>query len=247
MASIYNKINLPLETRIVSIHPGQYDDPLVCTLSPLRLSAADEPYDALSYCWRLSILQTPPDPETELSWATYDGKESKFGTKKFAELQHDEVMPFMYYRFGGPRPPGEITLCSSDGNVQSTITVGGELHSALRRFRKADERYRLWIDALCINQNDNIERNEHVKIMGSIYERADCVRVWLGEEVGTEQEGLDTLIAVSNVMDEIHERLGHLIADVDRVQYEFVNNQRIRELNWSALVEFLERAWVGTL
>ena len=37
-----------------------------------------------------------------------------------------------------------------------------------------------WIDALCINQADTLERNDQVALMGSIYSAAQTVVVWLG-------------------------------------------------------------------
>jgi hypothetical protein len=37
-----------------------------------------------------------------------------------------------------------------------------------------------WYDALCINQEDILERSEQVAKMGSIYENASSVLVWLG-------------------------------------------------------------------
>ncbi|KAF7883792.1 hypothetical protein EAF00_011104 [Botryotinia globosa] len=40
----------------------------------------------------------------------------------------------------------------------------------------------LWIDALCINQDDVIERNHQVMQMGSIYKQAREVIVWLGDK-----------------------------------------------------------------
>ncbi|KAF2712559.1 hypothetical protein K504DRAFT_372011 [Pleomassaria siparia CBS 279.74] len=39
-----------------------------------------------------------------------------------------------------------------------------------------------WIDSLCINLKDTQEREDQVKIMGSIYQRAKRVIIWLGEE-----------------------------------------------------------------
>ncbi|KAI0842610.1 HET-domain-containing protein [Hypoxylon sp. FL0890] len=38
----------------------------------------------------------------------------------------------------------------------------------------------LWIDAICINQDDLAERSEQVSIMADIYRSAKCVIVWLG-------------------------------------------------------------------
>lgn len=39
----------------------------------------------------------------------------------------------------------------------------------------------IFIDAICINQEDEKERDEQVKHMGKIYEKASTVIVWLGE------------------------------------------------------------------
>ncbi|KAF2660972.1 HET-domain-containing protein, partial [Lophiostoma macrostomum CBS 122681] len=38
----------------------------------------------------------------------------------------------------------------------------------------------LWIDALCIDQQNDQERNHQVERMGEIYKRADRVIAWLG-------------------------------------------------------------------
>lgn len=37
-----------------------------------------------------------------------------------------------------------------------------------------------WVDAICINQDDDKERGHHVDFMGDIYRRADRVIAWLG-------------------------------------------------------------------
>jgi hypothetical protein len=58
---------------------------------------------------------------------------------------------------------------------------------ALRALRGFTERI-LWIDALCINQEDIEERGSQVQIMGSIYTGAQCVLSWLGTPDETELE-----------------------------------------------------------
>jgi hypothetical protein len=40
----------------------------------------------------------------------------------------------------------------------------------------------LWIDALCIDQENVLERNHQVQLMKSIFSQARCVKVWLGNE-----------------------------------------------------------------
>ena len=40
---------------------------------------------------------------------------------------------------------------------------------------------RWWIDALCINQEDNEEKDQQIWMMANIYEKAQRVIVWLGQ------------------------------------------------------------------
>ncbi|KAF8846605.1 HET-domain-containing protein, partial [Acephala macrosclerotiorum] len=68
------------------------------------------------------------------------------------------------------------------------ILVDGEefqatvnLESALRHLRHNDRSRTLWVDAVCINQQDVLERNSQVLLMGKIYETAASVIIWLGE------------------------------------------------------------------
>ena len=39
----------------------------------------------------------------------------------------------------------------------------------------------LWIDAIFINQSDDVEKNAQVMMMGQIYSRSQCVLIWLGK------------------------------------------------------------------
>jgi hypothetical protein len=49
--------------------------------------------------------------------------------------------------------------------------------------RSETEERVLWVDAICINQEDVLERNSQVALMGDIFKRATLVRVWLGQNV----------------------------------------------------------------
>jgi len=73
------------------------------------------------------------------------------------------------------------------------LVIGGELHCALRRLRCEEDNLRIWVDALCINQDDVEGRNEQVKVMGRIYQGAERVRIWLGEESGIEARAVQVL------------------------------------------------------
>ncbi|OPB36197.1 hypothetical protein A0O28_0109730 [Trichoderma guizhouense] len=78
------------------------------------------------------------------------------------------------YVWGSPTVTGEITCNNRRRNV------GKNLYDALERLRLPDEERVLWIDALCINQADNQEKTQQVRLMGEIYSKAQRVLIWLG-------------------------------------------------------------------
>ena len=54
------------------------------------------------------------------------------------------------------------------------------LRVALERVRSPKHSCLLWVDALCIYQHDDYERNQQVSVMKQIYSQASRVLVWLG-------------------------------------------------------------------
>ncbi|PVH77344.1 HET-domain-containing protein [Cadophora sp. DSE1049] len=75
-----------------------------------------------------------------------------------------------------------------DASIRETVTFNGvptvvtkNLHTALNYLRLPDKPRYLWVDALCVNQQDVKERNEQVAMMGEVYASAKPVLIWLGE------------------------------------------------------------------
>jgi hypothetical protein len=77
------------------------------------------------------------------------------------------------YTWGEPVNEAEIIVNSI------TLLVRKNLWEALYHLRGAVPRT-LWIDAVCISQDDIPERNDQVRMMRQIYERAQRVTIWLG-------------------------------------------------------------------
>jgi hypothetical protein len=78
--------------------------------------------------------------------------------------------------------PVEIEY-KAPGQSNTTIQVvhaTRNLESALKHLRKEKESVILWVDALCINQSDDQEKNHQVRYMGTVFERAVEVLIWLG-------------------------------------------------------------------
>jgi hypothetical protein len=92
------------------------------------------------------------------------------------------------YTWGDPEAKVRITL---NGR---RFLVTPNLDCALRSFRRRRDvglsmQLPFWIDAICINQEDTMERDEQVRRMKSIYRDAEKVVIWLGnyEEPGDEK------------------------------------------------------------
>ena len=60
------------------------------------------------------------------------------------------------------------------------FNVTESLECALRKLRSSEGPRLLWVDAICINQENTSERTHQVKLMQDIYQQAVRVVVWLG-------------------------------------------------------------------
>ncbi|TGO53831.1 hypothetical protein BCON_0117g00240 [Botryotinia convoluta] len=151
------------EIRVLRILPGKtglFDETLACTFE--YVSLADKPtFAALSYTWGdvfydegSSTGDTIPDEcSAGLPSAriAIDGLPTKVGKNLLDALK--------YFR--------------SEAAVKTTQRPS----SQTPRFTLET---RLWADALCINQEDLIERNQQVSIMHQIYKHASRILVWPG-------------------------------------------------------------------
>ena len=62
-----------------------------------------------------------------------------------------------------------------------SFSILRNLEEALRHLRKRDQIRWLWIDFICINQNDDIEKSHQVQQMGKIFRSASRALIWLGK------------------------------------------------------------------
>ena len=86
---------------------------------------------------------------------------------------------------------------------QRAFAVRKNLNSALRHLILASSDRLLWVDAICINQNDIGEKEHQVSQMHTVYFAAGKVIIWLGEGNKSSDRAMNlvkeaSLIAVSN-------------------------------------------------
>lgn len=98
----------------------------------------------------------------------------KCDTQTF-ELSHAPRFDALSYVWGDPSVTKEIQFCG----LSRLVTEN--LFEALTRLREEGDSKWIWIDALCINQDDKTEKNHQVPLMRQIYRSADRVFSWLGQ------------------------------------------------------------------
>jgi hypothetical protein len=98
------------------------------------------------------------------------------------DLDHAPRYAALSYTWGdGTNVSHRLTNFSLNGQ---TLQIGENLCKALAIIGKEirERAIYLWVDAVCINQNDLLERNSHLFRMPTIYSKAVVVAIWLGEE-----------------------------------------------------------------
>ncbi|EPE34326.1 heterokaryon incompatibility protein [Glarea lozoyensis ATCC 20868] len=74
-----------------------------------------------------------------------------------------------------------------------SFLVRSNLVTILRYLTKKNVSRMLWVDAICINQNDVAEKNVQVQRMVQIYRQASAMLVWLGEPTETSDMAFKTI------------------------------------------------------
>lgn len=130
------------------------------------------------YCYRpLSSLRQIR--LLELS-SSFDHDASLAGTLRVTDIDADDALPYvaLSYTWGQPSFTEPLVL---DGNRVLNITPN--LAAALRRFRYASALKWIWVDAICINQQNDAEKSIQIPLMPDIYRDASRVMVWLGDRI----------------------------------------------------------------
>lgn len=83
------------------------------------------------------------------------------------------------------------------------LSITASLLSALKRHRLRDQPRRLWVDQLCINQDDLAERSQQVQFMNKTYANANRVLIWLGpDEQMMAESAFDRIRDLHNILED---------------------------------------------
>jgi Heterokaryon incompatibility protein (HET) len=110
---------------------------------------------------------------------------------KVYNLEHCPSYICLSYTWGAPLNTEECeaeyegvkrSLYVQSGNHTGRLEIGLNLWEGLEQLIAAGHTDYLWVDAICINQDDPQERSSQVAIMGQIYGESEEVVVWLGKD-----------------------------------------------------------------
>lgn len=114
------------------------------------------------------------------------------------------------------------------------VSVRANLYAALSHLQDRFLERILWIDAICINQNDNEEKSRQVQFMARIYAKASSVIVWLGKAADDSDRALKMVLEAA--------RKQHIDSSSGEVNHQ-PTSLAIQHTNEQAIITLLERPW----
>jgi hypothetical protein len=261
------------EIRLVTLLPGRFQDALQLTIFHTPLMAPQKapetsrlPIEQLQQTlpWNWDAHETREGDilfqNLATKQASWSHPDPTFDPRLYAPAPDYPEPDFwpkyeaLSYMWGSPKDPQTAyiemqSLPSSHsmgtGPNHATFSIGQNLASALRYLRYKDRTRTLWIDAVCINQADIVERNEQVKRMANIYKLAQRVVAWLGTETENSNHAMSTvrslgqqlvsLVRVTVMPAPGYTGPANICDDTYHMPYD--------DYTWNAIQDFLQRPW----
>ncbi|KAF2120037.1 heterokaryon incompatibility protein-domain-containing protein, partial [Lophiotrema nucula] len=176
--------------RVLTVEPGDFSAPLVGKLNPVAFSRKPR-YVALSYTWNTSYPDNSILPisleEAGFSFRSPGTSPNRLRSQMHTPSPGESRSPSTDRLMVNDAPRQATALSQKATSASATLTlnghpfeVGRNLQLAILHLRSPKEPINLWADAVCINQDDDEERNQQVSLMAFIYTKAMKVVAWLG-------------------------------------------------------------------
>ncbi|KAI1351667.1 heterokaryon incompatibility protein-domain-containing protein [Xylaria sp. FL0043] len=95
---------------------------------------------------------------------------------------------------------------------KTKISVAASLFGALDAIRQREEDVLVWVDALCIDQQNRDERSKQVQLMTEIYAKATLVAIWLGPLENDSHLAIELLQDIAIAKNDPEEITAHLLS-----------------------------------
>ncbi|RYP91199.1 hypothetical protein DL770_002676 [Monosporascus sp. CRB-9-2] len=187
-------------------------------------------YDALSYTWGNPFSEFETKEDCEVAEKHYS---PKLRLPVLCDGRLLYVGFSLYEALAGLRR----TLRNHDD-----LEIAREDLSSPRRGPRPLVRNRIWIDAVCINQSDDVERAAQVKIMHTIYKEADAVLIWLGPQDEMAKQAVRAMLNLSMAPDLTAQTI-HLSEQDRSLVFRKAGLFSIPDSWWHSMVSLLHRRW----
>ncbi|KAK8120000.1 uncharacterized protein PG998_004626 [Apiospora kogelbergensis] len=171
------------------------------------------------------------------------------------DLVKDYSLPFEALSYEWKGKVGSVPVqCNQD-----RLLITPNCVSAIERLRYQDKTRMLWIDAICINQEDKEECSSQVKMMTNIYKTAKKVLMWLGEEGPDSDLAFSSIPTLAHAYEEALKSEAYLLqatetersyvlhqAPVLQQAVDAIKNKELVVDGWAELVtrSYFQRAWI---
>lgn len=205
---IYHRLENFQDIRVMELCPGTFNDVLTCNLHVCSVEF-EYPINPLDKTYKKHTLHAVSHESGERVW--YTALSYVWGNPAFIKPMICNGKPFF-------------------------TTVN--LDIALRSLRHADVALMLWVDQICINQDDLEEKTQQVLLMSRIFEHAWSTLAWLGEEADDCRGALKTIFAVNDAFQCTFDEWIPEPEDFERMFLPAPGSPK-----WSELGKFLARPW----
>jgi hypothetical protein len=104
------------------------------------------------------------------------------------EVSLDASANFVALSYTWATEEGDCSFSKSVECDGAIMKITANCDAALRRIRRVEMVFDVWIDAICINQSNYDEKSRQIPLMRQIYRKALWVGLWIGEASSTLDE-----------------------------------------------------------
>jgi hypothetical protein len=124
------------------------------------------------------------------------------------------------------------------------LDITESLGTALRRLRSLPKQppLRIWVDQICINQKDIMERNQQVRLMHAIYKDASQVLVWLGAD--PDEHASRAFQLVGSIRSIFEDKLLSQLARAEGASFDWIPTEYWKSLRDLVKHPWFRRAWI---
>ncbi|KAK4888244.1 hypothetical protein LTR27_012824 [Elasticomyces elasticus] len=198
-------------TRLLTLHPRRDDSNDIwaqLTEVPFEeLGTAKARYEALSYHWG--------DGEANLPVRIYNSEPPSTNSADFADVARSAA-----------RNPARVKEAENMPQQYRILYVKPNLFEALYHLRHNGGPINVWVDAICINQQDRAEKDAQVARMNELYSKASQVLIWLGPGDESTKRAMDFLYDILDL-----DKVKKLIKDLTKVSL------------WQDLMHLIRSSW----